>query len=280
MIEVLKPGIFSSVQDLGRFGYRSFGVPLSGVMDQASAITANNLLGNPSKAAVIEFTGPGLTLKFRTATKIAVCGAKVDLTLNDKNIDLSKVINVDPGSVLKAGNSRQGVWAYMAILGGVDSEVVLGSKSMYKSLTKHSRLGKEMKLGIGNAQLHEAFNSLSIKSTRLVNNEAIEIMKGPEFDLLSEDDVIKILGTDFVISPQSNRMAYLLDHDLEISTKEIITSAVQPGTVQLTPSGKLLVLMRDAQTTGGYARIFQLTENAINCLSQRKPRATVSFRVI
>jgi allophanate hydrolase subunit 2 len=105
------------------------------------------------------------------------------------------------------------------------------------------------------------------------------VFKGPEFEMLPLEMQKELFKSPFKINPQSNRMACLLDSQTIFSAQEIITSAVQPGTVQLTPSGKIIVLMRDAQTTGGYARIFQLTEMAINILAQKPAGSKVMFKL-
>ena len=110
--------------------------------------------------------------------------------------------------------------------------------------------------------------------------EKIIVFKGPEFGSLSKRMQEALFKGEITVSSISNRMAYVLDHSYSFKAKEILTAAVQPGTVQLTPSGKLIVLMRDAQTTGGYARILQLTENSMNTLAQRRPGESVCFQLM
>lgn len=278
MIEVVSGGMYTSIQDLGRFGYRKFGVPLSGAMDSYSARLANRLLGNEREAAVMEITHIGPVLKFSTATEIAITGAGFLPTLNNVEIPLNTRVYIPSNSVLKFGLPVYGLRAYISIAGGFTSERVLGSFSQYPRITTTDTLEK------GDRILIPVFNKIPTRTTASVKvdkhhftSEVLKVNPGPEFENLSKSIQKKIFETSLVISPESNRMAYLLNGWDSLSAKEIITAPVQPGTVQLTPSGQSVILMRDAQTTGGYSRILQLTESAINILAQKRAGTQVRF---
>jgi allophanate hydrolase subunit 2 len=169
----------------------------------------------------------------------------------------------------------------MAIKGGITSEIRLGSSSFYLSVTKEGQLKKNDTLLFDQSDKKSTdTNKSEIKTEFGFDSNELEVFKGPEFELLPKSIQNKLENTSFTINTQSNRMAYWLEHSEDISAKDIITAPVQPGTVQMTPVGKVIVLMRDAQTTGGYARIFQLTKNSIDLLAQKRAGETVSFKIM
>jgi biotin-dependent carboxylase-like uncharacterized protein len=281
MIEVNHPGIYSSVQDLGRSGFRRYGVPLSGVMDRQSALAANEVLGNDPSAAVIEFANPGPALFFSKPAIIAIAGATFKVKINGEYFSTSKPILVESNSLVEMGRTEEGVWGYLAVKGGVFSDTVLGSKSFYPGITKHTRLTKGHILEI--AALSESTSQEVNWGKKLPEyevNKVAEVWPGPEFTVLSEYQKLALFDNQLLVSPQSNRMASLLLSEIPLSAPEIITAPVQPGTVQLTPSGKIMVLMRDAQTTGGYARILQLSEGGITSLTRTKAGNKIQFHLL
>jgi biotin-dependent carboxylase-like uncharacterized protein len=280
VIKVITAGFYSSIQDGGRFGYRDKGVPVSGVMDSYSANLANILLNNSNTAAVIEMTYQGMTLQFEQKTYIAITGAQCDCLLDDELIKRNVVIEIPAHSVLKIGRFTSAARVYLAVMGGFSCPLILNSRSYYQGVTEQAILSKGDVLLI-NKMTKPIVNRARIKSDpNHFYTKHIIVSKGPEFELLPEQTKTALLTQKFNISSQSNRMAYRLNHDNDnILAQEIITSSVQPGTVQLTPSGALIVLMRDCQTTGGYARVLQLTEQSINQLAQKTATDSIVFRL-
>ncbi len=280
MIEVVSTGIYSSIQDQGRLGYRNIGVPLSGVMDSYSANLANALLNNHKQCAVLETTFVGPVLRFHQETFIAITGADCLPKINGKPICLNSAHKVLKGDILSLGNTITGIRNYLAVAEGFQSEFVLNSRSYYAGITENQTLIKGQFIKISK------LNTLIINRTKTTpgntcsKQQSIEVTKGPEFNLLDKKSQDTLFRRKFKISNQSNRMAYQFEsngcHNYS-ETQEIITSSVQPGTVQLMPSGKPIVLMRDCQTTGGYSRVLQLTEKAINQLAQKRPNDFVFF---
>ncbi|MAP54932.1 biotin-dependent carboxyltransferase family protein [Altibacter sp.] len=278
MVEVLSGGMHTTIQDMGRFGYRAQGVPVSGVMDRFSARLSNKLLGNAEGAAVMEITHIGPVLRFTQPTLIAITGAGFSPTCNDVEIPLNTRVLVAADAVLKFGLPNYGLRAYMAVLGGFQTEYIMGSYSFYEGVTQKTSLTSGDVLPILAIPLAKEKTTASVKIDRTVfENRYLEVLKGAEFDQLSKSFQEKLVRTSAVVSSKSNRMAYLLEGFQGIKASEIITAPVQPGTVQLMPSGHCAVLMRDAQTTGGYARILQLTEGAINILAQKRAGDQVEF---
>ncbi len=280
MIKVISAGILSSIQDLGRFGYRDSGVPISGAMDAYAAQLANKLLDNEKEAAVLEMTMIGPVLQFMKPTAIAITGAGFTPTINNIEIPLNTRVWIETGDVLRFGLAAYGLRGYLSVMGGFSTEVILGSRSQYVGLTTNISLSKGNLLPIASSEKIGRITTASVKE-RMEHFTSKEFIcyKGPEFDLLPKT-IQQLLGTQLLeVSSKSNRMAYLLKGLEVASPKEIISAPVQPGTVQLTPSGQCIVLMRDAQTTGGYARVLQLSERAMHRLSQRRGGDLVQFKI-
>ena len=280
MIKVLKAGLFSTIQDLGRFSAIDYGVPVSGTMDQQASTLANLILGNHENSAVLEITISGPTLKFLTSSVICISGANLSPKINNENIDNNKTYTLNLGDVLSFGSRVNGSRAYLAILGGFNSDVVLESRSMYKSITQTDRINKGDILEINNSEMVVKHNAKVKINQSYINSNIIEVFKGPEFDVLPQKAQYMLLENELTISNLSNRMAYRFNETISNHTKDIITSLVLPGTVQLTPLGDVIVLMRDCQTTGGYPRIFQLKEESINILSQKLANEKVRFGLV
>jgi len=281
MIEVLSAGLYTSIQDLGRYGFRRNGVPLSGAMDQYAARLANRLLGNSKQKAVMEITRVGPVLHFKNSTEIAITGAGFTPTLNDIQVSLNTRTLVPENGILKFGLPGYGFRAYLSVLGGFISENKLGSYSQYCGITKKKTIEKGDLLSIRKSEGIPKKITASVKVSRShFSSNSIEVFIGPDFHLLPKAIQKNILETKITVTSKSNRMAYVLDGWENFSAKEIITSPVQPGTVQLTPSGQCLVLMRDAQTTGGYARVLQLTESSINRISQKQAGSVLHFKLV
>jgi len=281
MIKVLHPGFYSTIQDSGRIGFQQYGVPYSGVMDIYSAALANHTLGNKESASVIEMTMTGATLQFYYDTYICISGADMVAKINDTNIMLNKSIKIISGDILTFGKLKKGFRSYLAVSGGFKTETIMNSQSMYKGITTQSRISKNDELKINtNTYYIDNKHALIKVNNELYFNDKIEVFKGPEFELLLKNQQEFLFQMTFTISKDNNRMAYQLLETLDNSLEPIITSAVLPGTVQLTPSGKLIVLMRDCQTTGGYPRVLQLKESAINILAQKFTGNVINFKLV
>ena len=281
MVEVLKTGFYDSIQDLGRFGYQQYGIPYSGVMDMSAALLANTLLGNDTEEAVLEITMSGPKLKFCCKTYACLTGADISPSLNGKPINLNVVIAVSQNDILSFGRLRHGMRSYLAVLGGFKTETVYGSKSMYKGLTKQFRIAKNDILTIAESNKVSNKKHAKIKGINTyIESNIIKVYKGPEFDKLSKSNIDYLFSKLFKISKDSNRMAYQIDEKIENKLEAILTSLVMPGTIQLTPDGQLIILMRDCQTTGGYPRILQLAEKSIDSIGQKSLGQSIQFELI
>lgn len=278
MVEVLKSGFFTTVQDLGRYDFQHYGVPISGAMDHYSANLANALLNNDKNDAVLELTMTGPSLQFRCDTQICISGADMSPQLNNEAVNLNHVVAVNKGDILKFGKLRYGFRGYLAVGGGFKAKMVMHSRSMYKIVTGQSVINDGDLLEIDDTKHDAVMPHASIKITKdHFSTKALGVFKGPEFDLLSKSGQEQLLTRKYTLAKENNRMAYQLKETFDNTLKSIITSVVLPGTVQLTPGGKLIILMRDCQTTGGYPRVLQLSAPAINALSQKHVGHRISF---
>ena len=269
-IEVLQPGLFSTIQDPGRNGFLKYGVPMSGVMDLYAAQMANLILRNSPNSAVLEITQMGPKLKFSDPAKISICGALLSPKINNFKIGNNRVYKIEAGDELSFGKRQLGCRAYLAISGGFKTEKILKSRSWFEGITDNFKLNKNMKLPYESTNESKIETNASIKFTSeyLVTSE-IGVFPGPEFYLLTEGEQEILRSRNFSIDKNNNRMAIQLQEIMGNTLKPIITGPVLPGSVQLTPSGKLIVLMRDCQITGGYPRVMQLSETGMNKIAQK-----------
>lgn len=282
MIKVLHSGLHSSLQDMGRFGVAKYAIPQSGVMDSYSASFANLLLQNKKDATVLEVTIQGPKLEFATKARLVCSGLKAKILLNEKTISLNKVFQVEKGDVLHIQQVMEGNYLYLACKGGFESESVLCSSSFYSGITQQAKLKKGDNLKMNSAASTENNASTETHShlkfqKEFFNHSSIEVFEGPEFHLLNSQQQEQLFNSFFHLSKNYNRMAFQLEETFENELDSILTSTVIPGTVQLTPDGKLIVLMKDAQTTGGYPRVLQLTKKGIFQLTQKRQNENLQF---
>jgi len=279
MLKVLKSGFFVCIQDLGRYGYRELGVPVSGAMDRQSVKKANLMLGNPPDASVLEITMTGPTLQFEQPSYICLSGAHMAATLNNGPIENHRVVKVNKGDILSYGRLWDGFRGYLAIKGGFLSDLVLGSRSQFVPVTKQKRLKD------GDTVPYEKTTDYSpilseIKIEDHFHKDYLEVHKGPEFSILDDAQLTELFTKTFTVSKENNRMAYQLNEKLKGHSHSMLTSGTLPGTVQFTPAGRLIILMKDGQTTGGYPRILQLSMDSICVLAQKKLGDGINFRLL
>jgi biotin-dependent carboxylase-like uncharacterized protein len=277
VLKIIKSGFYTTVQDNGRFGLRHLGVPVSGTMDRAAARQANTMLENEEDAALLEITMSGPTLEFTEATWIALAGADLTPKLNEVEIENHSVYQIRPGDRLSFGRHVDGLRGYVAIKGGIQTPEVLQSRSFYTPLTEKDHLDAGMEVP------YEMVEHFEPRITHLIPEVVEGVLKleatpGPEYNILSEDQKEVLFSQPFTIAKENNRMAYQLQEMIGEHQHPMLTSPTLPGTVQMTPGGKLIILMRDGQTTGGYPRVLQISEVSINKLSQKTFGDTLHFK--
>jgi len=279
-----KAGLLTTIQDKGRIGYQEFGVPVSGAMDQGAAQLANWLVNNPPSAPVLEITLLGPTIEIEGSAQIAITGADLSPKLNRQAIPMYETLTINQKAILSFGRINSGCRAYLAIGGNWMVKKWLGSASAAtsapKDLTPNSIIEKNSNLQI---QHPTSFIPKRIHkpTTQLMDTETlrISVLPGPEFEAFSNYNIGHFFSQGYQISNDSNRMGYrLIGKALDFRpSKEVISSGIVPGTIQISNSGQPIILMRDAQTTGGYYRIANVLNAGLNQLAQAKPGTFVWF---
>ena len=285
---VKKSGIFDTFQDLGRQNYRRFGINPNGVMDRTAARLINILLGNDANEAVLEMHFPAPNIIFEEAAFFAVGGANFDWRLNDLPIENWRIYAADKGDTLKSNGSVSGNRAYLAIKGGFEIGKWLGSASANLQIkTGNSVSGK---LVTGNRIKFRQINRSKSAGYKISPSlipfysrfPTVRVVAGAEFESLTAHSQEIFLKETFVVTNHSNRMGYRL-RGAEInllSNKELVSSAVNFGTIQLLPNGQLIVLMADHQTSGGYPRIVNIIEIDLPLAAQLGANDKIGFHLI
>lgn len=285
MLEVVKPGLFSTIQDRGRYGYKTYGVIRGGAMDQVALRLGNALLMQPPTAA-IEMTALGGTFRFLKQTMITVTGGKMQLALNGQLVSMNRVIAIQPGDELVCSRIEKGMRSYLCIAGGFDVPEVLKSRSTNLGAEFGGVEGQPLKVG-DTIPYKEMYATLRqdyfLRPEKFYEQGPIRMLKGLEWDRLGEEITQPFLHNKFTISIQSNRMGYRLLPQTNIKIKEpfqLQSEAVMFGTIQLPPNGHPIILMADHQTTGGYPKIAQVIKADLHRLAQMPPNSTIHFELV
>lgn len=270
-IAIEDKGFYTTIQDQGRLGYSALGVPESGAMDQQALALSNLLLNNPEGAAALECTLVGPTIRFLKELAFVLTGAQTAARLDEEVILGNKVYLARKDQVLSIGKVTKGCRVYLGLEGGLSTESYMGSRSQFYPITPKPTLEKGMQLetGMPNFGNVKGVHLHPKQLIAILNDNNISVQKGPEFNLLAAASRQQLWNSNLSITSW-NRMGIVLDPILQAQHHVMQSSPVLPGTVQLTPSGRLFVLMRDCQTTGGYPRVLQLTQNGMNRLAQKK----------
>jgi biotin-dependent carboxylase-like uncharacterized protein len=277
---VLRTGPGTSVQDLGRWGNAAYGVPISGALDLRSVRWINHLLQNQENDSVLEISQPGFSIYFDSPTCIALAGALAYIKLNGKEVESSGLMQLNGKDTLEIGAMSAGARIYLGIKFGFKTEKILDSRSFYEGLTNAFQLSKGAKIPYSiDFKTTPIYNAKAKWSADWYQTEIIHAYPGPDFFLLNERIKEKLLNQTYRISQFSNRMGIQLLEFLENELPELPTNPVYPGTVQLTSGGKLLILLKDAQVTGGYPRILQLNEESQWVLAQKRPGDRIQFQL-
>jgi len=310
-IHVVRPGLLATIQDLGRFGYQKYGVLPGGAMDAGAARVANILVGNEGHEAVLEVTLSGMELLIEKDMLLTVCGADMSVTAAGKSLPLWRPVLIRAGVSLKFGACRSGCRSYVAVAGGFDVPMVMGSRSTYlrggiggyegRALRKGDRLFANPP-SLLSERIHHFLSSHSNSNSSWNDSYAvptwhashfaiaaslehpiIRVMIGSHFELFTEASQTDLFSQTYQITAQSDRMGYRLsgERKLELAAPdELLSEAVVNGTVQVPPDGNPIVLLADRQTTGGYPRIAQVASVDISVFAQLKPGDRFRFEAI
>lgn len=294
---IIKPGFQTTIQDLGRIGFKRSGVPESGCMDRFSARIANILCGNNEQDAVLEMVLHGVELLTLEPFLVVFSGGGAKPIINNQPIPLNRPVYVPVNATILTLPASNGIRLYMAIAGGFNKPIVMNSRSTYLFAGAGTQLitGNVLEAGIASdlsknicKKIINHQYSISIAKWGLSSNyisyqtDSIKIIKGFEWNIFTPETQKDFLNDSFCILPQSNRMGYRLKGKaLFLNEKfEMISTAVSRGTIQVTPDRNPIILMADAQTTGGYPRIGQVTETDMDILAQKRPGESIYFELV
>ena len=284
-VTVIQAGMFTTVQDAGRWGHQGSGVPASGAMDPVSHRLANLLVGNPTGAAVLEATVIGPELRLDADAIVAVTGADLSVTLDGAPVPLNRAVPAAAGSVLRCGERRRGARAYIAFDGGVATPPVLGSRATHPLSELGGVDGRALKAG-DQVPLHAAGARVARRHTTMAPVPAggarLRVLLGPQDDFFAPAAMDTLQRTRFTITAASDRMGYRLAGRARIeraTDREMISDVTFPGGVQVPPSGDPILLMADRQTTGGYPQIATVITADLPLAGQLAPGDWVEFQL-
>jgi len=272
-LRVLTNAPYCSVQDLGRIGLAYYAIPRSGAMDSEALIAANEIIGLNKGQAAIEFNLLPPSLRFLTHTTICLTGADMGFALNGRPIERYKPVKIKPEDILKGHYAENGARAYLQVKGIIASAQHYNSASCYAPARLGHNDGHFLSSGDILRWTDLKTNTRTIHPPEYLKLESMiefPVYPGPEYGLMTEKERAQIESQDFEITSQSTRMAALLAPALDKSGFRNLdaSKAVLPGFIQLTPSGQLIVLLRDGQTTGGYPRVLFMKPGLLNRFNQ------------
>lgn len=289
--EIVRPGLFTTIQDLGRVGYQQYGVVVSGAMDPWALQVGNLLVGNERGAAALEMTMVGPELRWLEDVHFAIVGGDLSPSFNDRPLPLWKTTHARRGDVLRFGRCRSGARAYLCIQGGIEAPLVMNSRSTYtrahmggldgRVLQAGDVLhvvagGHEPRKGIASRFLHP---DLVPAASAVVS---IRVVSGPHEDRFTSEAFSRFYGSSYKVMSQSDRMGYRLEGPALTHTQgaDILSTAVAPGTLQVPSSGQPILLLADRQTTGGYTQFATVISVDLPKLAQCLPGSVIRFEEV
>jgi biotin-dependent carboxylase-like uncharacterized protein len=287
---VVDPGLLSTVQDLGRWGYQRVGIPPAGPLDRSAFVLANRLVGNADGAAGLELTLRGPRLEVRRDLVVAVTGAEMGMSVNGEAAPPWTAVRVRPGDVVAFRMVTAGCRAYLAVAGGLDTPPVLGSRATYlrgrlggiegRALQK----GDALPVGIP-AVARDRVEGRTVSSPRrpaYPGEVECRVILGPQADRFTAEGVAAFLGGPYEVTPHADRMGYRLKGPLIEHARghDIVSDGIPLGGIQVPGEGQPIVLLVDRQTAGGYTKIATVISVDIGRLGQARPGHRVRFREV
>jgi antagonist of KipI len=301
MISVLKPGLLTTVQDLGRPGFQQYGVVVGGALDGLAARAANLLVGNDGNAAVLEMAQTGPDLLFERETLVAWGGADFDARIGSEPLPRDRAVRVAAGETIGFGLARSGVRAWLAFAGGVDVPLVMGSRSTYRRAGLGGNQGRPLIAGdnlklfpptVWAKQVVDALRAGGRRATAwTVRPETLgkpaaagvaRAVRGPEWGWFTPESQHRFFAEDWQATKEADRMGVRLEGPMLTLAKprEMISTAVNAGVVQVPPAGQPIVLLPSRQSVGGYPRLAAVAAVDLRCFTQLRPGDKVRFQEI
>lgn len=299
-IQVVQPGLMTTIQDLGRFGSQKYGVVVGGSMDAYALRIANILVGNEENEGALEMTLIGVTLKFTEDALIALTGGDFQAKIDGKTAPTWRPLFMPKGSVLTCKSAVKGCRGYISIAGGLDIPTVMNSKSTYtrahlggfqgRSLQKKDRLdfrelteqNKAIFQLVAGKEGTISWSANGDALVQLTQNPTIRVLPGTEFERFDKSSQQILFNQPYTLTTEADRMGYRLAGDsLALSEPfSLLSEGVTYGTIQVPPNGQPIILMADRQTTGGYPKIGQVISADLPKLAQLQPTAEIHFKQV
>lgn len=287
VMRVMEPGLLTTVQDLGRKGFRRFGMPVSGAVDSNSLQAANLLVGNAVGEPALELTMSGPEVEFCSSLVIGVTGADMDPRINGRPMPMWQACAVYPGDRLRFGWAKNGCRAYLAVAGGIDVPSVMGSKSTYirggiggfkgRALLR----GDCLPVGVPFMDPEQLLNRRipSIHIPEFNGPWTIRVVPGPQADYFTAEGLRAFFGQAYRVTKDADRMGCRLEgHSIgHVAGSDIISDAVLPGSIQVPGNGCPIVMLTDCNTTGGYAKIATVIHSELWKIAQARPGDILRF---
>lgn len=299
IMHIEKPGMFSVIQDTGRYGSQRLGVPVNGPMDEDAHRIANMLVGNDPDAATLECTLTGPTLKFSKNAIIALTGADFLVTAADRPVPMNQAFVLRAGITLRVRERRRGARLYIAIRGGIATKPVLGSRSTFVRGALGGLEGRALRAGdrvplapasgattgLEKLLIQSGTPTVVARAVDLqgdTSDRPLRIMRGPQWRGFETGSRQKLVSTPFSVSNQSDRMGYRMTGAAMTLRQplEMTSEAVTIGTIQVPPDGNPIILMADRQTAGGYPKIGYVLAADLPRLAQALPGDALQFRAV
>jgi antagonist of KipI len=282
--KIIHRGVLTTYQDLGRHGFRRFGIPLSGAMDAIALRAANLLVGNKETEVGLEVTLMGLKMVALSPLLIAVTGGDLNFAINSEYQPPWKNYRLKPGDILHFRRRKSGLRAYLAVRGGFKAPAFMGSASVFQRGLMGNPLGEGEPLEIGTAE-QRSIPEFEIPQDHLPNlsdQNLLRVIMGPQEERFTEEGILHFLNGSYRIKSQSDRMAYRLEGP-KINHRgkaDIISEPLMPGAIQVPNDGAPIILMVDGQVTGGYAKIANVIRADIPVLAQKIPGEEIQFESV
>jgi biotin-dependent carboxylase-like uncharacterized protein len=282
VIRVRKPGLLTTVQDLGRSGLGHLGVPTAGAADRRAFELANRLVGNRREAAGLEITLSGPELELEAGGWVALTGGRVAAEVGGRALPMDMAVRVEPGQVLRIGMVSSGLRAYLAVRGGIDVPAVLGSRSTDTlAPVGPPRLEEGSRLPVGDQVEGDPY--LLVAPTPAIDPEPVlRVVRGPRDDHFTEEALRALIGVAWTVPSDSDRTGIRLDGpELERRRKvELASEGMVEGSLQVPPDGHPILFLANHPTTGGYPVIAVVAGRDLPLAAQARPGTRLRFRFV
>jgi KipI family sensor histidine kinase inhibitor len=280
-LEVVRPGLLTTVQDMGRPGWRRFGIPASGALDPGALGAANAAVGNPAGAACLELTFPGPVLRALADIEVAVAGADLGAHCDGRPMPAERAVAMRANAEITFTAPRRGQWAYLAVSGGIDAPLVFGSRSANARGGLPGLAGRPLRAGdvLGRGEGAGALPAGTPRADAAPEGAPVRVVLGPQTDAFQPDAVPALLGAAYEVTLQRDRSGMRLRGPAlrHRSGAQVFSDGLLPGTIQVPGDGQPIVILADGPTTGGYPRIATVVTADLARVAQAAPGTKVRF---